>query len=155
MLDICLIGESFETSVPWDKCEQLCVNTKARIAAECLKRKINGYIMSCRVTQTYDSGACVYFYFAYQTLGIEHPLEVYEEIETAAREEIFASGGTISHHHGIGKIRSRWYKQSVSDVGVQLYKSTKKELDPNNVFAAGNILPPDEKIDFSSPASKL
>ena len=34
-----------------------------------------------RVTQLYDSGACVYFYFGFNYRGLEHPLEVYEEIE--------------------------------------------------------------------------
>lgn len=59
-------------------------------------------------------------------------------------------GGSISHHHGIGKIRSKWYKQSVSSVGVELYKSAKLELDPKNIFAAGNILPTEDAIDFES-----
>lgn len=55
--------------------------------------------------------------------------------------EILLNGGSISHHHGVGKLRSKWYSQSVSSVGVELYKSTKKELDPKNIFSAGNLLP--------------
>lgn len=60
----------------------------------------------------------------------------------------FFQGGSISHHHGIGKIRSKWYKQSVSSVGVDLYKSAKKELDPRNIFATGNLLTEEDAIDF-------
>ena len=60
---------------------------------------------------------------------------------------IYLSGGSISHHHGIGKIRSRWYEQSVSSIGVNLYKAAKKELDPNNIFGINNIVIPDVKSD--------
>jgi alkyldihydroxyacetonephosphate synthase len=81
-----------------------------------------------------------------------NPVEIYEEIENKARDEIIASGGSVSHHHGIGKIRRKWYAQSVSDIGVNLYKTTKEELDPKNIFAAGNFLPTTTNC---SPKSKL
>lgn len=58
--------------------------------------------------------------------------------------KIILSGGSISHHHGIGKTKMKWYKKSVSDVGVKMFKSIKNELDPNNVFAIGNILSNDD-----------
>lgn len=68
------------------------------------------------------------------------PVEVYEHIETAAREEILLNGGSISHHHGIGKLRSKWYPQSVGRIGYDLFKAAKKELDPQNIFATGNLV---------------
>uniref|UniRef100_A0A182P3E9 Alkylglycerone-phosphate synthase n=1 Tax=Anopheles epiroticus TaxID=199890 RepID=A0A182P3E9_9DIPT len=142
-LDYSIVAESFETSVSWDRCEALCTNVKSCVRKECAKHNIQHYLISCRVTQTYDAGACVYFYFGFNHAGFSNPVTIYEEIENKARDEILASGGSISHHHGVGKIRSRWYPQSVSDVGVQLYKATKRELDPNNIFAAGNLVPPE------------
>ncbi|XP_035903057.1 alkyldihydroxyacetonephosphate synthase [Anopheles stephensi] len=140
-LDYSIVAESFETSVSWDRCEALCTNVKSCVRKECAKHNIQHYLISCRVTQTYDAGACVYFYFGFNHAGFANPVTIYEEIENKARDEILASGGSISHHHGVGKIRSRWYPQSVSNVGVQLYKATKRELDPNNIFAAGNLIP--------------
>jgi alkyldihydroxyacetonephosphate synthase len=111
-------------------------------------------MISCRVTQTYDAGACVYFYFGFNHSGLPNPVETYEMIENCARDEILASGGSISHHHGIGKIRSKWYKETVSDVGVRLYKAAKNELDPKNIFAVGNLLY-DDTPDSHYPKSKL
>jgi len=87
-----LVGESFETSVPWDKCSSLCENVKAVVAAECRKRGIVTFHVSCRVTQTYDAGACVYFYFGYRDLTIADQMGTYEAIESAARDEVLASG---------------------------------------------------------------
>lgn len=109
------------------------------------------------MTQTYDAGACVYFYFGFNYAEIKDPVETYEHIESVARMEILLNGGSISHHHGVGKLRSRWYTQSVSGVGVRLYKSAKQELDPKNIFAAGNLLPDPSEADqhHHSPHSKL
>lgn len=50
------------------------------------------------------------------------------------------SGGSLSHHHGIGKLKSKFYKEASSDVGVKLYKAIKHELDPKNIFGVGNLV---------------
>lgn len=57
-----------------------------------------------------------------------------------ARDEILASGGSLSHHHGVGKLRAKWFCGQVSPLGVQLYSATKKQLDPKNIFACGNLV---------------
>lgn len=119
------------------------------IFQECEKLGVKHYLISCRVTQTYDAGACVYFYFGFNYAQIKDPVETYEHIESVARMEIFLNGGSISHHHGVGKLRSRWYSESISDVGVGLYKCAKQELDPKNIFAAGNLLPENNVVNES------
>ncbi|CAD7083672.1 unnamed protein product [Hermetia illucens] len=136
-----IVAESFETSVPWDRCALLCRNVKYKVKSECERRHIKNFLISCRVTQTYDAGCCVYFYFAFKYVGIKDPVGTYEAIENAARDEILACGGSLSHHHGVGKIRSKWYPKTVSETGVGLYKAAKNELDPKNIFAAGNLIP--------------
>ncbi|KAM8933694.1 alkyldihydroxyacetonephosphate synthase, peroxisomal [Pelodytes ibericus] len=140
-MDYYLIGESFETSVPWDRVLDLCRNVKERIVRECKERGVQFPPFStCRVTQTYDAGACVYFYFAFNYRGLSDPVHVYEEIEYAAREEILANGGSLSHHHGVGKLRKQWLKDSISDVGIGMLKSVKNFVDPDNIFGNRNLL---------------
>lgn len=135
-----IVAESFETSVPWDRCVTLCRNVKHCINQECKKKDIDHFLISCRVTQTYDAGCVIYFYFGFNYYGHSNPVELYEHIEEVARDEIIASGGSISHHHGVGKLRKKWYTETVSHVGVQLFKAAKRELDPNNIFATGNLV---------------
>ncbi|XP_019378549.1 PREDICTED: alkyldihydroxyacetonephosphate synthase, peroxisomal, partial [Gavialis gangeticus] len=140
-LDYYIIGESFETSVPWDRVLDLCRNVKERIVRECKERGVQfAPLSTCRVTQTYDAGACVYFYFAFNYRGISEPLHVYEQVETAAREEILANGGSLSHHHGVGKLRKQWMKETISDVGLGMLRSVKEYVDPNNIFGNRNLL---------------
>lgn len=138
-----IVAESFETSVPWDRCYNLCQNVRRRIQLECHAKSVHHFSISCRVTQTYDAGACVYFYFAFNYKGFSNPVELFEYIENCARDEILASGGSLSHHHGIGKIRSQWYTKTVTQTGADLYKATKKQLDPRNIFAIGNLITPE------------
>ncbi|XP_058813417.1 alkyldihydroxyacetonephosphate synthase-like [Topomyia yanbarensis] len=143
--DLNIVGESFETSIAWDKCISLCTNVKACVVRECKKRGIKYFVFSNRVTQSYDDGCCVYFYLLFKHLDIpEDSLKMFMEIEEVARDEILACGGTLSHHHGVGKLRSKWYPACVSQTGVGIYKAVKKELDPKNIFAAGNLVRPEQ-----------
>ncbi|XP_070436364.1 alkyldihydroxyacetonephosphate synthase, peroxisomal isoform X1 [Equus przewalskii] len=140
-LEYYVLGESFETSAPWDRVVDLCRNVKERITRECKEKGVQfAPLSTCRVTQTYDAGACVYFYFAFNYRGISDPLTVFEQTEAAAREEILANGGSLSHHHGVGKLRKQWLKESISDVGFGMLKSVKEYVDPNNIFGSRNLL---------------
>lgn len=56
-----------------------------------------------------------------------------------ARDEILASGGSLSHHHGIGKLRKKWVEQTLSATGVAMLRGVKTQVDPKNVMASDNI----------------
>ncbi|XP_020800205.1 alkyldihydroxyacetonephosphate synthase [Drosophila serrata] len=142
-----IVAESFETSVPWDRCSLLCRSVKQRLATECHKHGIAMFMSSCRVTQTYDSGACIYFYFGFRCVGVPNPVEIFEAIEHSARDEILSCGGSLSHHHGVGKIRTHWYRDAVTETGSSLFSAAKRHLDPKNIFALGNLLPQVEEGD--------
>ena len=135
------IGESFETSVPWANVQQLIRNTKARVVSACEEKGIiHPPFVSSRVTQCYETGAAVYFYFGFCFRGIEDPVACYMQIEDEARDEILANGGSLSHHHGIGKIRKKWVSEVVSETGVKMLQGLKRELDPKNIMGNNNII---------------
>lgn len=137
-----LIAESFETSVPWSNVLDLCNNVKQRVHDECAARGLPGKpFVTCRITQVYDTGACIYFYFAYYYKGVENPSEVFGEIEHAARDEILKNGGSLSHHHGIGKLRSEFLPDILSPTALAWNQRAKEMIDPGNIFGAGNQLP--------------
>ncbi|RUS83765.1 hypothetical protein EGW08_008471, partial [Elysia chlorotica] len=107
-----------------------------------------------RVTQTYDAGACIYFYFAFNYRGISNPVSLYEHIESCAREEILANGGSISHHHGVGKIRKRWLRKTVGDIGLGAMQSVKQYIDPNNIFGNNNLMMGHDLDDGATPVQE-
>lgn len=137
-----VVAESFETSVPWDRVVNVVNNTKSRLEKECADRKFSHSFISARVTQVYDAGACIYFYFAfnYGTMSMLQAVEVYEELEIIARNEIMASGGSLSHHHGVGKIRKKWLPSILTSNAINVLHSIKNTVDPQNIMAAGNLV---------------
>lgn len=137
-----VLAESFETSVPWSQVSALCENVKQRVRDEHAKRNLPGNpFITCRVTQIYETGVAVYFYFAFHYKGVENPTEVYHEIENAARDEILKNGGSLSHHHGVGKLRRDFLPRVMSDASLRWRSGAKLALDPKDIFASGNQLP--------------
>ena len=67
-------------------------------------------------------------------------MKSYSEIEDAARDEIMKYGGSISHHHGVGKLRKKFMNRSVGETGINILKGLKSTIDPNNTFATGNLV---------------
>eukprot|EP00698_Gefionella_okellyi_P004652 TRINITY_DN14258_c0_g1_i1.p1 TRINITY_DN14258_c0_g1~~TRINITY_DN14258_c0_g1_i1.p1 ORF type:complete len:595 (+),score=151.84 TRINITY_DN14258_c0_g1_i1:29-1786(+) len=135
------ISESFETSVPWDKVLELCTSTKQRVKKACAEAGIaREPFVSCRVTQLYETGACVYFYFAFLMEGLASPTDAFNHVEHEARKCIMEHGGSVSHHHGIGKLRKEFMKETVTDTGLEILRGIKKTIDPKNIFGCGNLI---------------
>ncbi len=134
-----ILGESFETSVSWSQALSLCENVKRRLDEEYAKRKLPGKpFISARMTQVYQTGVCIYFYFAFYHKGLENPSQVFAELEHIARDEILRSGGSLSHHHGIGKHRRNFLPRIMSGTALEWCADVKRAIDPANIFGAGN-----------------
>lgn len=120
-----------ETSCPWSKVSTLQAKVRARMITSCEARGIKGkaLFLSFRVTQIYETGACVYIYFGfnYATNGIprDKAVELYEEIETEARDEVMKNGGSLTHHHGIGKIRKAFMNRVLSPTSINYIRDMK------------------------------
>lgn len=134
-----ILGESFETSVPWSQALSLCENVKRRLEEEYASRALPGKpFVSARMTQVYQTGVCIYFYFAFYHKGLERPSQVFAELEHIARDEILLSGGSLSHHHGVGKLRRSFLPRIMSATALEWSAEVKRAIDPTNIFGAGN-----------------
>ncbi len=155
VMDHFVLAESFETSVPWSQVRSLCENVKERVRKEHAARKLPGKpFVTCRVTQIYETGAAVYFYFGMSHEGVDHPSEVYAEIERAAREEILKQGGSLSHHHGIGKLRQRYLGDIMSATALAWSRDAKRAFDPQNIFGCDNQHAPESTALTETPNIK-
>lgn len=133
------IAESFETSVPWSRALELYERVRDRMHREHEKRRLPGNpFFTGRITQVYPSGVCIYFYLGFYAKGVDDPVQKYAELEHAAREEILAAGGSLSHHHGVGKIRQDFLKDIYSPGALSFVKEVKRAVDPDNLFGAAN-----------------
>ena len=136
-----MLGETFETSIPWDRIHPMTQAVKKSLLEQCDAAGIEGTpYLSYRVTQTYQTGVCVYFTMGFSGRGLENPTAVYHEIEHNLRQAILDNGGSLSHHHGIGKIRQKFLPQVQTENSIAVMRKTKEAMDPGNVFAIRNGL---------------
>lgn len=139
LMNYYILAESFETSAAWSDVLPLIENVSKRLQKEYKARNLPGKVfVTARVTQLYQTGAAVYFYFGFYFKGVAHPSRLYHELENIAREEILRSGGSLSHHHGVGKIRQDFLPAVMSPAALEWKRDLKRSLDPANIFGAAN-----------------
>ena len=136
-----LLHDTFETAITWDRFEALHETVKA--ATEDAIRRATGAPghVTCRVTHVYPDGPAPYYTFhAKPTPGAE--IEQWREIKTAASEALVEAGGTITHHHAVGRDHMPWYEvQRPALFGAALC-AAKRALDPDGILNPGVLLPP-------------
>lgn len=133
------LGDSFETFAPWSKVQEVITATKSKVIEEHKRRLLPGEVfVGCRVTQLYHDGACIYFYVCMFSGTVDDASCVFSEIENSARQEILRHGGSLSHHHGVGKIRNEFLRTMDSKAFRESVLAVKNGLDPTNTFGAGN-----------------
>lgn len=134
-----IMGETFETSVPWSRIHDVIGAVTRELDTQMERLGIQGRpYFTYRVTQTYHTGVCIYFTLAFSGKGLDDPAATYHEAETHLRQAILDNGGSLSHHHGVGKLRARFLDQVQSETSSQVLRETKKAMDPSNVFGARN-----------------
>ncbi len=134
-----ILAESFETSAPWDRIEEVCGAAERALVSECAARGVAGRpYLSYRVTQTYHTGVCIYFTMAFSGRGLADPSAVFHDVEQTLRQVVLDHGGSLSHHHGVGKIRQRFLPQVSSNAGLEAIRAAKRGVDPGNVFGIAN-----------------
>ena len=87
----------------------------------------------------YESGASLYFTFlARQEEGRE--IEQWWAAKAAATEAILSAGGTITHHHAVGRDHGPWLVREIGEVGVELLRAVKRRVDPTAIMNPGKLL---------------
>ncbi len=139
LADFHIIGETYETTVPWDKIQEVVEAVDKTAREKHAEYNLPGKpYVSPRVTQLYHTGVCIYFTHGFSAQGVENPDEIFSIIEHALRETIMAHGGSVSHHHGVGKIRKDFMADTLSPTSIELLKDIKQAYDPDNIFGIRN-----------------
>lgn len=142
-----VLSETFETAVTWDRFEDFHAAVTA--ATRSAVARIGGLPdegpgaprVSCRLTHVYPDGAAPYFtVIAPAIRGGE--VEQWDEIKAAASEAIIAGGGTITHHHAVGRDHRPWYDRQRPEAFASALAASKRELDPTSMLNPGVLIDP-------------
>ena len=139
LLDRGVLVETLETATTWSALGGL-YEAVGDALREALAARGTPPLVLCHVSHLYRSGASLYFTFlARAEPGAE--LEQWRAAKDAACEAIVTNGGTITHHHAVGRDHAPWMTAEVGELGVELLRAAKERLDPVGVMNPGKLLP--------------
>lgn len=140
-----VIAETFETAITWDRFEDFhrnVIEATRRSVAEVTGAPSQGEgapRVSCRLTHVYPDGAAPYFtVLAPAKRGSE--VAQWDEVKAAASEAIETNGGTITHHHAVGRDHRPWYDEQRPDQFAAALKAAKSAVDPDNMLNPGVLI---------------
>jgi alkyldihydroxyacetonephosphate synthase len=97
--------------------------------------------ISCRFTHVYPDGPAPYFtVLAPARRGSE--VEQWDEIKAACSEALIDGGGTITHHHAVGRDHRPWYDRQRPEPFAAALRAAKRELDPRAILNPGVLIDP-------------
>jgi alkyldihydroxyacetonephosphate synthase len=136
-----IIADTFETAITWERFEAFHDEIKA--ATETTIREVTerpGQV-TCRFTHVYPDGPAPYFSF--HALGRHGDLLAqWRAIKTAASDALIRAGGTITHHHAVGRDHRPWYDVETPGLFAAALRAAKQALDPQGVLNPGVLLAP-------------
>jgi alkyldihydroxyacetonephosphate synthase len=135
-----VLVETLETATTWSRV--MALHDAVGVALEgALRACGTPPLVMCHVSHVYRTGASLYYTFvARQQEGAE--LEQWHAAKAAASDAILAGGGTITHHHGVGRDHAPWLPQEVGPLGVELLRAAKATLDPAGIMNPGKLIDP-------------
>jgi alkyldihydroxyacetonephosphate synthase len=136
-----IISDTFETSITWERFEPFHDAIKAATERAILEATgVRGEV-TCRFTHVYPDGPAPYFSF--HALGRHGALiEQWRAIKSAAGDALIAAGGTITHHHAVGRDHRRWYDRQRPEPFAAALRAVKRALDPRGMMNPGVLIDP-------------
>lgn len=139
-----VLSETFETAITWERFPAFHERVTAA-AEEAVAREAGGSgavaHVSCRFTHVYPDGPAPYFtVLAPARRGEE--VEQWAAIKRAVSDVVIAEGGTITHHHAVGRDHRPWYDRQRPEPFAQALRGAKAAVDPRGIMNPGVLIDP-------------
>jgi alkyldihydroxyacetonephosphate synthase len=142
--------ETFETACTWDRFPELHRRVLDAVAAGLADAGAAAGFVTCRFTHAYPDGVAPYYtVVAPAREGSE--LEQWDAVKAAASEALLSAGGTITHHHAVGRDHRAWYDRQRPELFARALAGAKAELDPAGVCNPGVLVASRHPLMPSSP----
>jgi alkyldihydroxyacetonephosphate synthase len=132
-----ILAETFETAITWDRFESLVDGVREGVG-----EALGGQgVVTCRLTHVYPDGAAPYFTVLTPARRSDE-LAQWAELKQAASEAIVAAGGTITHHHAVGRDHRPWYDRQRPEPFATALRAAKSAVDPAGILNPGVLIDP-------------
>jgi alkyldihydroxyacetonephosphate synthase len=135
-----VLSETFETAVTWDRFDAFVAQVRGAVEQKVAELCGAGQV-TCRVTHVYPDGAAPYFTVVAPVRRGEE-VETWDAVKQVAGEAIFAAGGTITHHHAVGRDHRPWYDRQRPEPFALALAGAKAAVDPTGMLNPGVLLDP-------------
>jgi alkyldihydroxyacetonephosphate synthase len=139
LMDMGAIVETLETSHTWSRLAELHTAVAAAIGDSLATQGTPALVM-CHISHAYSDGASLYYTFVARARAGDE-IAQWEAAKRAASAAIVAHGGTITHHHAVGRDHAPYMEDEVGKTGLELLRSVKERLDPAGIMNPGKLLP--------------
>jgi alkyldihydroxyacetonephosphate synthase len=138
LMEMGAMVETLETSHTWSGLAGLHAAVGRAIADSLAAQGTPGLVF-CHLSHAYADGASLYFTFIARARE-EAALKQWRAVKKAASEAIVASGGTITHHHAVGRDHAPYMEAEVGRTGLDVLRAVKAQLDPAGIMNPGKLL---------------
>jgi alkyldihydroxyacetonephosphate synthase len=138
-----LIAETFESAVTWDAFpafHQTVTEAVSRAARDACGAAAPA-VVTCRFAFAYPDGPAPYYTVLAQGRRGEEVAQ-WDAIKQAAADAVLAAGGTITHHHAVGRDHRRWYDRQRPEPFAAALRAAKAAVDPNAILNPGVLIDP-------------
>jgi len=141
LIRVGVINDTFETAITWDRFEAFHDRIKEATARAIKDATGRPGEVTCRCTHVYPDGPAPYFTF--HALGRHGALsEQWKAIKSAALDAVIDGGGTVTHHHSVGRDHRPWYDRQRPPLFAAALRAAKRELDPQGLLNPGILIDP-------------
>jgi alkyldihydroxyacetonephosphate synthase len=138
LIAIGVLSDTFETAITWERFPAFHAAVMQQ-TAEAVQRACGRGRVSCRFTHVYPDGPAPY-YTVLAPARRGHELEQWAEIKRAAADAVIAGGGTITHHHAVGRDHRPWYDRQRPDAFAEALRAAKRAVDPAGALNPGVLM---------------
>jgi alkyldihydroxyacetonephosphate synthase len=132
--------ETFETCTTWANFPAF--DTAVRAAAQdALQEHCGAGFITRRFTHLYPDGPAPY-YTVIAPSRHGRQLQQWDAIKQAVSRALIEHGGTITHHHAVGKDHRPYYLMQNAPLSLAMLKAAKRAVDPQGIMNPGTLLPP-------------
>jgi len=134
-----VLSETFETAITWERLERFAADVKAAVRAAVREACGADGIVTCRLTHAYPDGAAPYFTVLAPARRGEEVAQ-WDAVKRVAADAVLAGGGTITHHHAVGRDHRPWYDAQRPEPFAAALRGAKAAVDPARVLNPGVLI---------------
>ena len=133
LMDLGIMTDTLETAVTWEN-----LLTVWSAAHDYVNRRPKAFLM-IHVSHVYENGANLYFTFL-SPMEKGNEKNDFVSFQRGLVDTILTNGGSISHHHGVGRVFAPWMEGHLGKTSIEVLRAVKRHFDPNNIMNPGGTL---------------